>query len=488
MPSPSSTDRSSPSRKPPSNFQSRGVQVRILMLVFSVMLVLVMMNEARKPENWYWMWAGQNGEFVEQSTQEAIQRSLINRPVDNRTEARPEAASPSGLVTISRDFGGTVDSEDPHVRALASGWSEHWEAISREERSLLYRALLASRGQASDDRFQLSESDRTSLADLNTKLDKLWQAYHQRARKSLETNEGLSEQAKESWASLIDDLETQWTAALAALHSLASEEVLSPADQNALQQAQQVLDALAMSRVDDGPRPREYDEGEAWFRLLEQLQTTDQKTLAEESMGYVGFVQLTSQPNEYRGKVITVRGAAILGYQVPAPKNMLNIEHFYVLWVKPATGENSPIVVYALDLPPEFPTIPPRETAGETVLYDEQVEFTGYFFKRWVYPAKRGVRDAPLMLAGSPKWEPHVPVMNSPPGLSALVIGMAAAAVFALGVAVFAYRSSRWKYSLSNPEKESEQVVSKLKLINEEDVSPKPGEMLRKLAEEEGDS
>lgn len=46
-----------PLRRPPRNYFSRREQVRLLLLCSLLMLVLVMMNEARKPENWDWLWA-----------------------------------------------------------------------------------------------------------------------------------------------------------------------------------------------------------------------------------------------------------------------------------------------------------------------------------------------------------------------------------------------------------------------------------------------
>ena len=39
---------------------SRRVQFRLLVLVFLIMTVLVLMREARKPENWHWMWQFQD--------------------------------------------------------------------------------------------------------------------------------------------------------------------------------------------------------------------------------------------------------------------------------------------------------------------------------------------------------------------------------------------------------------------------------------------
>lgn len=45
--------------KPPPNYFARREQYRLLILCAMLMLVLVMMNEVRKPEMWKWMWANE---------------------------------------------------------------------------------------------------------------------------------------------------------------------------------------------------------------------------------------------------------------------------------------------------------------------------------------------------------------------------------------------------------------------------------------------
>ena len=51
------SDRGSGRRGPP-DYTSRPVQLRLFVLVGALMLVLACMFEARKPENWRWLWAG----------------------------------------------------------------------------------------------------------------------------------------------------------------------------------------------------------------------------------------------------------------------------------------------------------------------------------------------------------------------------------------------------------------------------------------------
>ena len=52
------SDEDRPRRPTPRNYFSRSEQYRLLVLVFSLLLVLVLMFEAAQPANWEWMWRG----------------------------------------------------------------------------------------------------------------------------------------------------------------------------------------------------------------------------------------------------------------------------------------------------------------------------------------------------------------------------------------------------------------------------------------------
>ena len=74
------------------------------------------------------------------------------------------------------------------------------------------------------------------------------------------------------------------------------------------------------------------------------------------------------------------------------------------LWLRPQAGPDMPLVVYALDLPAGFPPVKPKDERGQGTSLNEEVEVTGYFFKRWAYAAQDDIRSVPLILAASPRW------------------------------------------------------------------------------------
>jgi hypothetical protein len=161
---------------------------------------------------------------------------------------------------------------------------------------------------------------------------------------------------------------------------------------------------LAAVRDDMAWQP---EEGLAWFRTLERLQDADTAELASATVGEVKHVQLFRQSREYRGKVVTVRGTARLGYRVVAPRNDLDVPAYHVFWLRPDDDSNSPIAVYALEVPVDFPAL----TESRQTSLREQVEITGYFFKRLLYRSHNGPSVAPLIVARSIHWlpEPRLP-------------------------------------------------------------------------------
>ncbi|QDU93110.1 hypothetical protein [Lignipirellula cremea] len=475
-----SSDRGSGPRKQlrsPPNYKTRGVQVRLMALVFSILLVLLLMNQARKPQTWAWMWSGQP------SNPGAGFKAMLNQPLDNRTAPRPEKTAAPGVVAIARYDGGSTQAQDPAARNRAIGWSKNWEHLERDQHQLLYAALKAAREQGQKQAFLLTTEERDELPGLIEQLDQGWGVYHENARASLAAPQStLDDAERESWEQLIAQSEAAWRTAAEALAALSIEQALTPGQQTALAETQATLDALALSRIKEGPYTRTYDESSAWYRLFEILQQSDLAELRRQlDPPDVNAIVLGNHADDYRGKLVTIRGKATLGYRVDAPPNLLGAKYFYVLWIRPATGENSPIVAYCLETPPGFPALRNR-SGGDTDL-DESVVITGYFFKNWVYSAQVDLRDAPLVLAGSPEWTPAAVVVDQTAPWWVYLLGSIGAGVLALAVAGYAWFASTGR-TQSGPE-DPEKVALHLGSIDDKTVAPAPGEMLRRMAERE---
>lgn len=152
---------------------------------------------------------------------------------------------------------------------------------------------------------------------------------------------------------------------------------------------------------DDAPSTR--DEEACSLQLLEILNRTDSATLDKASIGPVTYAQLFRQPNQYRGRLVTVTGIVRRANRIDLFPNEYGIKAYYQIWLWPSDNPSSPIVIYCLDLPKGFPT---------GMEFVEQAEVTGFFFKRWAYLAQDTLRTAPTMLAKTLDWQKR-PMMTA---------------------------------------------------------------------------
>ena len=177
-----------------------------------------------------------------------------------------------------------------------------------------------------------------------------------------------------------------------------------------------------------------YDERHAWFNLLGVLRKTPEPVLEKASLGRVSYFQLFEQSNEYRGKLVTIRGRIHRVLSMRAPRNDAGIERYYQLVVQPEDAPDYPIIVYCLELPDGFPT-------GERVLEDAKI--TGFYFKRWAYPAKNALRTAPTLVAKTLCWIETPTSSQTSLGLGSVLFVVVAAAAFAVFAATYIYTRTR---------------------------------------------
>ncbi len=181
-------------------------------------------------------------------------------------------------------------------------------------------------------------------------------------------------------------------------------------------------------------------ESGAWFSLLAVLRGAEDRELARASVGKVSFRQLYAQPQEYRGRVVTLQGVVRGAAGKESPANAAQIGNYYQLSVEPNDEPGQLIVVYTLELPPGFPL-------GNPI--SERATIDGFFFKRWAYAAGDAVRTAPLALARTVIWQPTP--AGAPPGseVSPLLAALLALGLFAIVALLYAATHQRRSPSLA---------------------------------------
>jgi hypothetical protein len=228
------------------------------------------------------------------------------------------------------------------------------------------------------------------------------------------------------------------------LSKLARGETPPPETRDAFAELRQILEAWSMEQIQDDT-PWRAAEKWAWFRLFEKLSGEDGERSEDPSAGRVGYLSLFRQPEVYRGRLVTVRGTARLAYRVQAPPNALGIKQYYVFWLRPSGGPNTPLVIYALETPAGFPALPDKDLEAETSELDEDIECTGYFFKRWAYRAHDGLNTTPLVITHQPRWLSSSQQSDGGelPSASQIAVGVLAMFVVAMSITLWVYRATR---------------------------------------------
>ena len=159
-----------------------------------------------------------------------------------------------------------------------------------------------------------------------------------------------------------------------------------------------------------------YEERDVYFRALqlaEEIPLSRQKDFAADfreerrlanpryakrkPSDFEPFVDLYQNPDEYRGRPVTLHGVLRRLTKFDPGVNTLNIGDAYEGWFYTDDSQGIPTVVVFTSKPQNLPV------GGDL---NEEIRVTGYFLKLYGYAAQDGLRKAPLLLAGEVEWRP----------------------------------------------------------------------------------
>jgi hypothetical protein len=235
-------------------------------------------------------------------------------------------------------------------------------------------------------------------------------------------------------------------------------------------------DLLRSVRDDDLFRAREHD---AFFHLLQVLDRADESALQAGSRGRIAFAQLYQQSKQYRGELVTLRGGLRMLELQRAPRNEYGIGHYYRAVIQPDDNPTYPIIVYLLELPAGFPTqlVDPGQPGGAEE-HREEVQLTGFFYRRLAYEARDDVRIAPLVLAKTFTWIAPDPNLQAQKTSNISVLATAIVVGLILLVLVATRGGRRWSANSSGRGAQAEA----LRGLAQVEQAPTPQESLNSLA------
>ena len=109
------------------------------------------------------------------------------------------------------------------------------------------------------------------------------------------------------------------------------------------------------------------------------------------------FVDLFQNPDEYRGRPVSLHGVLRKLTKFDPGKNSLGIDEAYEGWLYTDDAQSNPTVIV-------FTSKPQKLSVGGDLT--EEIRVTGYFLKMYGYEAQDVTRKAPLLLAGEVEWRP----------------------------------------------------------------------------------
>lgn len=461
-------------RRPPPNYFSRKVQYKLLALVALLMTVLVMMEKVRDPDLY------------------RLFDDSVPVPANSSTDASSGNSDNPLFDPQLAQFGNPLPAKASQTaKDLQSTHRTLWIAIlkkltSAEQHTLVDTLHRARNGERGNDQQQ------TRWWALYQKIDLLYQKYEQQLMLSIHsTTTALTPQQKIRAQAVLSQMRTRWTQPLrkAFLDILeANPDEQAPAEnQTEYQFIQHILDQIGISRIDDHTVFRNSD-NLAWFRMLETLRTAAADRVQASVLATPNILELSKQQDTFRGKLISMRGEVRKAYRVRAPSNQLDIPQYYVLVIRPSGGGTTPLIVYCLQPPNGFPSLPDKDIDRSTADMNDVVQVTGYFFKSWAHAGPQGqMFSSPLMLANSFQWLPHeklapttsVKPASQLPIWAIFVIPL----VLAIGFTGIVYLLSRWKGQTATNISPTD-ISQHLAGLGDDEVAPPTREALQQLAEQ----
>lgn len=386
---------------------TRAVRRKLYFLFAMLILVVIMMIEARKPENWMWM-----GFKRDANSTEAIVLDGVSDKASSDNELENGGAAGSLLTDNSNS---ALDKNAHRSSGSTVFWSRIWNLLATEDKTTLIQLIHLS---------QKNLDDRdVNLADFDPLASTLRQAVPEDAS------------YREKWESTIQP----------GLLGVAEGEDLTIGQQFALKELFKSLDPLILGGIDDFTSPGRKKDVPAWHRfwgrILEERSSDQQREEAQ----LVSPVQLVAQPKVWRFQPVRIRGILLAGRAklagIHGPLRQQGV--WYEWWIGNTHGADEVWCIYTADKPDSI------EVGEEFEKYDLPIACSGLFYKvRSYVDAESKGNHCPLILANTfdvtkkanpiaqASWIPSTPVMI------ACVLGVMA---IAFAIAMLVYRSDKYR-------------------------------------------
>lgn len=149
-------------------------------------------------------------------------------------------------------------------------------------------------------------------------------------------------------------------------------------------------------------------ETDAFYITMSKARAISEDVLEKNALDGQTYTQLFSEPDVYRGKLVSIEGDVRRLVKKDAGTNGEGIDFVYEGWLFNNDSGNRPFVFFCTDLPPGLAEIAPGQKTFE------HVRVTGYYFKRYEYASASGLNSAPMLVSHTVRWIPVKSTANQP--------------------------------------------------------------------------
>ncbi len=457
-----------------SHFRAdKAVKLRLVSLMGLLLLVIVAMKEAGKPERWMWLGFDPPADAALVSEEEISGDDIVLKAESLASQSNPQAQLDQGVGYMPDRIANRLkqtdegpanrsdrsdqsdpdsmgasreENEDPQQTPVAIDfWRTAFVKLTNVQQEAFYQLLR----RIDTARLQPPQAE-LPFEDTVARLAKL-QLNHQ--TRILGEMAAMSKgEPKNELSENLFAFDQSWQKhGLPALKASIAGADFTMTDQATIRSIRATIDPIVLKDVQDmtgmgNPRDRL-----AWLAIWDFVQR-DAETVHRRHQPETTLLQLIGQPQAFRGQTITVSGTVRTIRRKDLKQTQLNLDHYFELWIEPPGRTiDGLICVYAATLPQGFDSVVPELTAQY-----QKVQFSatvaGRFFKiRSYQDAGKSVSHCPVVVAetfvadfdaspsqstsAAPSWQPSAPL-----ALTFLLV----AALAAVGIALAVFRSTHW--------------------------------------------
>ena len=390
----------------------KAVKLRLVSLMGLLLLVIVAMKEAGKPERWMWLGFDQPSDPALVTEDEITEKDIVLEAESLAAESNSQAQPGAGVGYISDRIARRLDDlnegrsnpdgngaraaedQDPQQTPVAVDfWRAAYLKLDDAQQEAFYQLLR----RIDTARLQPPKSALPFDAAA-TRLTEL-----QRDHQSRILGELAAMRKGEQKNKLTENLfafDQSWQKhGLPALKASIAGADFTMTDQATIRSIRATIDPIVLKDVEDMTGMGNSRDRLAWLAIWDFVQR-DAETGRREQEPETTLLQLKGQPQAFRGQTVAVSGTARTIRRKVLKQTLLNLDQYYELWIDPPSRVNNGLIcVYVAELPDGFDSLMPEVTEQfQTIKFP--VTVAGRFFKLRSYQdAGKSVSHCPVVIA-----------------------------------------------------------------------------------------